>query len=218
MKPTAETFRTVIPLARFPFTISHSHRLLCIGSCFAERMGEQLADRKFPVLANPTGILFNPLSVAECLELLTDDREIGEETLFFNEGCWHSFAFHSRFSNPDKAVCLRQMRESVQAARCFLQQADFLLLTLGSDVVYRLKPGGSVVANCHKLPAARFDRQMPPVEEAATALEAALLRVKSIRPELRCNVKDLGWCPAYGEQPISFYSPPPPPLPLLVAT
>lgn len=186
MKPTGETFRTVIPLAPYPFTISHSHRLLCIGSCFAERMWEQLADRKFPVLANPTGILFNPLSVAECLELLTDDREIGEETLFFHEGCWHSHAFHSRFSHPDKAVCLRQMRESVQAARSFLQQADFLLLTLGSDVVYRLKPEGCVVANCHKLPAARFDRQLLPVEEASAALEAALRRVKALRPEIRC--------------------------------
>ncbi|MBQ5532272.1 MAG: GSCFA domain-containing protein [Bacteroidales bacterium] len=186
MKPTIETFRTVIPLFKFPFAVSHSHRLLCIGSCFAERIGEMLAERKFNILINPSGILFNPLSVAECLNLLTKETEIGEERLFFHEGCWHSFDFHSRFSNPDKVVCLQQMRDSLREGREFLRKTDFLLLTLGSNVVYRLKQDGRVAANCHKMPAQSFDRQMLSVDEAAAGLEQALQRVKAIRPDLRC--------------------------------
>lgn len=186
MKPTIETFRTVIPLFKFPFAVSHSHRLLCIGSCFAERIGEMLGERKFNILINPSGILFNPLSVAECLNLLTEETEIGEERLFFHEGCWHSFDFHSRFSNPDKVVCLQQMRDSLREGREFLRKTDFLLLTLGSNVVYRLKQDGRVAANCHKMPAQSFDRQMLSVDEAAAGLEQALQRVKAIRPDLRC--------------------------------
>ena len=186
MKPTIETFRTVIPLFKFPFAVSHSHRLLCIGSCFAERIGEMLAERKFNILINPSGILFNPLSVAECLNLLTKETEIGEERLFFHEGCWHSFDFHSRFSNPDKVVCLQQMRDALREGREFLRKTDFLLLTLGSNVVYRLKQDGRVAANCHKMPAQSFDRQMLSVDEAAAGLEQALQRVKAIRPDLRC--------------------------------
>ncbi|MBR4511623.1 MAG: GSCFA domain-containing protein [Bacteroidales bacterium] len=186
MKPTVETFRTVIPLSPFPFAVSHSHRLLCIGSCFAERIGERLAERKFNILINPSGILFNPISVAECLNRLTEDTEIGEDRLFFHEGCWHSFDFHSRFSNPDREVCLQQMRDALHEGREFLQKTDFLLLTLGSNVVYRLKQDGHVAANCHKMPSQSFDRQMLSVDEAADVLEQALQRVKAIRPDLRC--------------------------------
>jgi hypothetical protein len=117
---------------------------------------------------------------------LTGDDEIGEGTLFFHEGCWHSFDFHSRFSHPDKNHCLEGMRDSIQQSRKFLQHSDFLLITLGSSVVYRLKQEGGVVSNCHKMPAGLFERRMLSVEEAADGLEAALRQVRTVRPELRC--------------------------------
>ncbi len=181
-----ETFRTVIPLDRFPFSISHSHSIMCVGSCFAERLSERMSVRKFRTIANPTGILFNPLSIAAGLSRLAGDGSEGEEPLFFHEDRWHSFSFHSRFSHPDRDVCLRNIMEQMRHGREFLRHADFLIVTLGTDVAYRLKSDGSVVANCHQMPSGMFEKTMLPLDEAFSALESALLRIRELRPEAIC--------------------------------
>ncbi|MBO4281913.1 MAG: GSCFA domain-containing protein [Bacteroidales bacterium] len=181
-----DTFRTPISIPEQAFRISHTHSLCCMGSCFAENMGGLFAAHKFQVSVNPTGILFNPLSIADSLNRAAEAADIEEGELFFHDGCWHHPAFHSRFSHPDKNVCLNQLRQSVQQTHAFLQHTDLLILTFGSNGVYRLKESGEVVANCHKLPAERFERQQLKVEAMRPIIENALLKVKSLQPSLRC--------------------------------
>ena len=180
-----ETFRTVIKSIPSAFEIAHSHRILCMGSCFADQIGGQLKARKFSVSVNPMGVLFNPLSIAGSLERMLHPQPVDGETLFFNDGCWNSYAFHSRFSHPEKDVCLQQIAQSQDDALAFLQQADFLIVTLGSNVVYRLKKGGEVVANCHRMPAETFEKQALSVEEMKPPFESVLLEMRKLRPELR---------------------------------
>ncbi|MGQ7422877.1 GSCFA domain-containing protein, partial [Streptococcus suis] len=43
--------------------IAHVNQLLLIGSCFTENIVALLREKKFSVLENPNGILFNPISV-----------------------------------------------------------------------------------------------------------------------------------------------------------
>lgn len=188
MTPTTETFRTVIQLPEYPFSITHSDRVLCIGSCFAGTIGDRLAEHKFQTLVNPLGILFNPLSIAESLQRITGADEPGEESLFFREECWHSYDFHSSFSHPDKVTCLRQMREGLENAREFVRKTDYLIITLGTIVAYRLKTNGKIVANCHKMPSDTFVKQIIPIEVSREAIEKALQGIRSIRPDIRCII------------------------------
>lgn len=181
-----DTFRTPISLQEQAFKIKHTNSLCCIGSCFAENMGGLFAAHKFPVLVNPTGILFNPVSIANSLRKAADKTDIREEEVFFHQGCWHHPDFHSRFSHPDKSECLGQVRKSIAKAHDFLQHADVLILTFGSNGVYRLKTTGEVVANCHKLPAERFERQALPVEAMLPIMEEALLKIKKSNASLQC--------------------------------
>ena len=57
-------FRTEIRLRPYRATIGYENRLLSLGSCFADAVARRLAAAKFRVAANPSGVLFNPLSIA----------------------------------------------------------------------------------------------------------------------------------------------------------
>ena len=53
-------FRTEIEIAPLGTKIGYENRILALGSCFAEHIAGRLAQAKFRVTANPSGILFNP--------------------------------------------------------------------------------------------------------------------------------------------------------------
>ena len=58
-----------------------------IGSCFTENIGNYLKDHYFPVLTNPCGILYNPASMASCIDLLVKDKQIAASDLFMPMAC-----------------------------------------------------------------------------------------------------------------------------------
>lgn len=61
-------FRTEIEIAPWAHRIDHTRRGFSVGSCFAESMSGRLARYKFPLVSNPTGVLYNPFSIADLLE------------------------------------------------------------------------------------------------------------------------------------------------------
>ena len=143
-------FRTPVPWPQpFPMIDYHS-RILSVGSCFAESIGEKLKRAKLDVVLNPSGILYNPFVISQLLERLQSGRLYLEEELFFHNGLWHSFAHHSRFSGPLKEDCLLEMNNAFQQASHQLQQATHLMITLGTAFVYEWNDTGLPVSNCHK--------------------------------------------------------------------
>ncbi len=179
-----ETFRTPIQIAASTRKISHQDIIFCIGSCFAENIGGRLREHKFRIMENPHGILFNPLSIGECLQQILQQRE--PDLPFYHNGLWQSYQFHGCFSNPDRETCIRGMREAGQKAYSFAQKTDWLILSLGSNVIYRLKENGNVVANCHKMPSGLFDRQALAFQQMQAPLQVALQLFKQLRPNLQC--------------------------------
>ena len=70
-----DRFRTDIAAEAAPFSIGHSDRLLLAGSCFTEHIGGRLQALKFGVRVNPFGIVYNPASIADCLERLRAGKD-----------------------------------------------------------------------------------------------------------------------------------------------
>lgn len=145
--------------------IDHKRPILLLGSCFADEVGARLSAAGFEVLCNPFGTLYNPASIAACLHRAISDEAVGDDCMVFNEGLWHSWLHHGRFSHPDKSVALRDANYAIHQAHIFLQRKPLIIVTFGTAWVYRLAHEGSpmlgqVVANCHKLPAAWFVRSM----------------------------------------------------------
>ena len=97
-----KSFRTVFEKTTPSISLGYDTPTLALGSCFAQHMGERLAQRKLPVLTNPTGIVFNPVSLAESLDMTTNDYAFSETDIFFDQYLWQSFRLHGQFSSVEK--------------------------------------------------------------------------------------------------------------------
>ena len=120
-------FLTTIDIKPLPSLVTHLHKIMLVGSCFTEHIGNNLQELKFRTLQNPNGILFEPLSVCSSLISYIQCKQYNKQDLFQYNELWQSWNHHSRFSNPDKEACLNQINESQQAAHDFLKEADWLL-------------------------------------------------------------------------------------------
>ncbi len=175
-------FRFEFDIKKLPLPITHHDRLLLIGSCFTENIGEKLDRYKFTTLQNPNGILFNPVSVANALIDYIETKQFSEDDLFYyNEG-WHSWKHHSRFSGINAADTVQKINASVTAAHQFLKSADYVFITLGSSWVYTLTDKanaivGTVAANNHKAPADWFHRRLMNNDEITRVLNDMISRL-----------------------------------------
>ena len=166
-------FRTTIDLRPFDKRIDHSQPILSLGSCFASNVAERLSRAKFCVTSSPTGILFNPESIAAMLDRFDavargDNGALpAAEDLSYGNERWFSFDFHSDFSATDANVALAAMQEAVKQGAQALKDARVVILTFGTAFVFRNKQSGDVVANCHKQPHSLFLREMMSAEQIA---------------------------------------------------
>ena len=178
-------FRTELPLSISDWKISHQSQLLSIGSCFVENIGARLSEAKFPLVLNPFGIVYNPISVTGVLNHLIDNQQITKEDIFFHKERWHSFSHHSRFSHSDENICLEQINNAIQTGHEQFRQADVLLITLGTAHVFFHKYLKRVVNNCHQLPANDFERRLLHVNEISRTLAGTFKLMKILRPDIR---------------------------------
>lgn len=154
----------------FPEKIDHQSSIFSIGSCFAENIANKLRSLKFNVTSSPTGILFNPASIALAIERLVayNNGDINalpqREELQYANGLWFHYHFHSSFSHSDADKAIEQMQRAVKAGAEALKHADTVIITLGTSLAYRHTESGQIVANCHKQPQRLFQREMLDIE------------------------------------------------------
>ncbi len=172
-------FRTPIENTSLCRPIDHSRQGLALGSCFAELIAGRMRRAKLPIVVNPFGTLYNPMSVADTIETLEAGRTFGPEELVQCGELWCSFRFHGDFDSPDPAAALEAMNRAVEEGSQALLQADYLIVTFGTAWVYELASSDShtskgVVANCHRFPAGMFHRRRLSVQEIVDRYEALL--------------------------------------------
>lgn len=178
-------FMVNIDLKKLPTPISYRDKILLIGSCFTEHIGNTLEELKFSVLQNPNGILFDPRSVCESLLSYIENKKYEENDLFQLNEVWNSWQHHSRFSNTNAQEALQIINESQQRAHDFLKQADWIIVTLGSSFSYRLQEDGNGVANCHRAPAQWFNKHLLEIKEIISMLDNCYHRLLQFNPELK---------------------------------
>lgn len=164
-------FRTEIEVAPWQQKIEYSDTVVCLGSCFASNIGERLAERKFSVSINPTGILFNPASIASAVERIEARELVTADDVFNSDGRWLSYDFHSSLSGATLGEAVDVINSQIVSSNELLKRANCLIITLGTAWVYRLCSSGKVVANCHKQPHSAFRRELMSVAEIVDSLE-----------------------------------------------
>jgi hypothetical protein len=190
-------FQLPINIQTLSESIGYKDKIMLIGSCFTEHIGNALADLKYDTLQNPNGILFAPDAVCKSLDSYIQNKKYSEADLFYLNEVWNSWNHHSRFSHIDKNECLKGINDSQQNAHAFLKQADWLIITLGSSFIYtltKLAEGsktppqegfGEAVANCHRAPANWFEKRLLEIDEINAMLVDSMNKLLQFNPGLR---------------------------------
>ncbi len=177
--------RTRIDIEKSPEKISYSDPVMFVGSCFASEIGTKLAEGKMPVIINPAGTVYNPISVINTLESVISGQTITKNDLFCYDSTWLSFSHYTEFSSDDPLRVIEKINTASSRAHEFLKKAHFLFVTFGTARVFRLKDTGVIVSNCHKLPDSYFVRELLSVNDIVKSWESELDHLKTIFPDLK---------------------------------
>lgn len=177
-----QTHVEISPLAE---KISHKNKILLIGSCFAENIGDKLSSAKFNVNCNPFGIIYNPVSIQNSFEIIEKKKTFTKEDLFYENGIWKSFYHHSRFSDTDLNNTLKNINDSINFSFDFLKTTDFIFITLGTSWVYELKEKNIIVSNCHKMSAINFKKRLLSIEENINSLQSIINIAKRMNSDVK---------------------------------
>ena len=168
--------------------VSHGEPLLTLGSCFADEVGACLERQLFDVTVNPFGPLYNPASILRAVECLAHDKPVVTADLIESHGAWHSMLFHSRFSGSDRENLAEELTRHIHSLHVLLPSLKTVCITLGSTRCFIDRATGRVVANCHKLPASRFEECRMTMDETADAIVKAYKLLADTAPGLRIVV------------------------------
>ena len=201
-------FFTKIDIPAANWQIDYKSHIAFFGSCFADNISAQFAARKFNVLVNPFGTVYNPLSIAAQIHAIANGKKFGEPEVFqdmrsinekewfealdkpknlskHRDAPWHCWDAHSSLSAATREECIAKLDNAVTNAREFLQKADAAFITLGTAFVYFLKGYAVAVSNCHRQSPNLFIRKMIYVEHVVKALETIVRDLHKIKSDMR---------------------------------
>lgn len=166
---------TEIKIERLPVEISVKDKIMVVGSCFADNIGDRMKDCGFDCLVNPFGTLYNPASILSALERLQSGTPFTENDCIemgAGAGLICSFHHHTSFAGKTPEEFLERANSSLKEAHDFWMQCNKLIITLGTSYVWKYKKDGSIVSNCLKRPSSEFFRTMLGIEQTTDCLKA----------------------------------------------
>lgn len=178
-------FQTKVEIPFSEVKIGYEDRIMTLGSCFAQNIGQKMQEVWFDTNINPFGVLYNPISIQKSIDFLLENKTFTESDLFENRGLWQSFSHSSLFSDITAEKCLSKIDERYIPACNFFKVADFLLITFGTAWVFEEKTSGKVVLNCHKLPANHFVRRRLTVEEIVKDYSILVEKLSKLFPKMK---------------------------------
>lgn len=186
MKQIALNTPVTAPAIPKHIRIRYGSPMISLGSCFSDTMAKKLYHLGYDILVNPFGTLYNPLSIARALEMLSiAETSLSEDELYCKGDKWVSLMHHSRFCSKQKEDLLQTINSLLRLGHQRLQTAHWLLITLGTSFAYKWRASQEIVANCHKLPAHLFDLHECSLEEMEKAMLGALQPILTHNKQLR---------------------------------
>lgn len=176
-----QSFRTEIKIKPFESRIDHKSRLITIGSCFSNSIGERLNSNKFEALVNPFGTVFNPISIFKLLS----GQAINENGLVEHDGLYFHHDFHSEFRSTDQGDLLSELKSQCTLVSSAIKVADFIIITLGTAYVYEQVSSDAIVNNCHKVAQSQFKKRLLSLEEMEDSFKSLKQHLHSTNPGLK---------------------------------
>lgn len=165
--------QTPVETGRSAVSISLNDKIFVLGSCFADNMGQKMADLGFDVCVNPFGTLYNPVSICNSVARLTSGIPFSESEcvqMGAGAGLVCSFSHHTSFARRTEDEFLNVANASLKEASLWWKAATKVIITLGTAWIYEYTRSGETVSNCLKIEAKEFTRRRLSVRETATLL------------------------------------------------
>lgn len=179
-------FRTQIPIKKQSNNlIDYQSKILLLGSCFSENIGEKFEYYKFQKTVNPFGILFHPKAIATFFERVIQEQFYTENDLVLHNEQWHCFEAHSSLSNSNKDTLLNNLKGVLKTVKAQLQNTSHIIITLGTAWVYEHKMQNITVANCHKIAQKEFHKRLLSLEEIISSLQQIQSLLVESNPEVQ---------------------------------
>ena len=172
------------PIPASPFPITHASKVVSLGSCFAQTIGSKMQAAKFEVLINPFGTLFHPLNLADLLKQAIPAAPMNPTGIVEREGVFVHYGAHSDVKGGTQTELEENYTRQILGLHHSLKEATHLVLTLGTAWIYQHKEIGRV-ANCHKQPAALFEKKLSSLEELEKGLRPVLKLLTEQNPNLK---------------------------------
>lgn len=175
--------QTEIPLKPEENQIDYSSKILLLGSCFSENIGEKFDYFKFRNLQNPFGVIFNPISIEKLIVRAIENIDFSNEDIFQHNEIWKCFEAHSELAALDKTEFLNNLNSALKNLREALFSSTHIIFTYGTSWVYRHLESGEIVANCHKLPQQNFTKELLSIETISKSIQNIFDRISEINPK-----------------------------------
>ena len=176
-------FRTEVDTTK-EFDLNPDEKILTLGSCFADRMGERLESAGLDCLVNPFGVIYNPVSISSLLSSSLEQRS-SNDNWFEHDERWLNTDYHGSVTAATKAEAMSTAHMIHENTEAYLQQSSLLILTLGTAFAYEDTESGKIVSNCHRLPAARFTRRLLSLEEMIASFNVFFEQLKKINNKIK---------------------------------
>ena len=173
---------TPIKLSRQNPPINYSSKVLLLGSCFAQNMGEKLEYYKFQQCTNPFGILFHPVAIEKLIARAVNQNWFTSKDVFLQNEQWHCFLAHSKLSNTSEEDLISALNSALEKLRFSLLEASHVVFTFGTAWVYKHLEKDTIVANCHKVPQKEFVKQLLSTDDVSDVLLGIETKLRTINP------------------------------------
>ena len=180
--------QTIVEVGRSKISISLQDKVMVIGSCFADNIGNKMLHSGLNVYVNPFGTLYNPVSVCNSLQRLATCITFNEEDCMemgAGAGLICSFSHHTSFARKTASEFLDNANKVLEEASDFYKSCNKVIVTLGTSWCYNLKTTGETVSNCLKRNAAEFSRERLSLSQINSVLSRTLSRFTLDGPEIK---------------------------------
>jgi hypothetical protein len=178
-------FTTQIPISKHENNISHKDKIMLLGSCFTENIGNKLSINGFETMINPFGILYNPFSICNSLDRIINLKFLLSEDLVQVNEFWYSYEHHGIFRNENSDNLLQTINLGISEANSFLKQTNWLIITLGTAWIFFLKENNKILGNCHKLNSQLIDRRILTINEITENINLTINNIRKINPDIK---------------------------------
>ena len=174
-----------VPIPKYTFDLSHSDKVLSVGSCFAQHMADRLLHYKFSCTSNPYGTLFHPIPLLQNLTNALKGSEINQELFLDREDASFHYCCHSSIWADSKEELRNKLQDLQSSVTKDLKESKLLILTFGTAFLYQLADSEKAVANCHKQPKNTFTKGLSSPLEMQTVFQSFYVELKKQNPEIQ---------------------------------